>query len=122
MNVDKCKKCKLHRLDTLSDGTKEDYCYPPYNASLFIGFAFGLALPCGKRTQENCVELQKLQKENEDKGIDKIKVTKEQFSRHMREFFNYSDDVIEEMINNEETQRQFEFIEYGAGNEDVEEN
>lgn len=110
-DIEKCKKCKLHKLDTLSDGTKEDYCYPPYNASLFRGFAFGFSLPCSERTKEHCIELQKLQKSNEENGFDRIKVTKKQFSDHMKEFFNYSDEVIEKMMNSKETKERFEFVE-----------
>lgn len=42
----KCENCKFHRLDTLADGTKEDYCYPP----LFCGL---LSCPCKDRKQKH---------------------------------------------------------------------
>lgn len=38
----KCEQCKCYRKDILSDGTYEDYCYPPINELL-------LSVPCKKR-------------------------------------------------------------------------
>lgn len=48
-----CKKCKWHRVDDLSDGTKEDYCYPPL-------FSHLLSVPCKqrrKRQRKQCLWL-----------------------------------------------------------------
>lgn len=50
-----CKNCKLHRLDTLADGTKENYCYPPLSVMCF-------AIPCKDRRGKNCKALRKLVK------------------------------------------------------------
>lgn len=42
----KCENCKWHRMDTLADGTKEDYCYPPLLCGLLVA-------PCMKRRRKH---------------------------------------------------------------------
>ncbi len=41
-----CNNCKWHRIDTLSDRTKEDYCYPPILSDL-------LSAPCKERKKNH---------------------------------------------------------------------
>lgn len=50
MDIEKCKNCECYQLDTLTDGTKEDYCYPP--------FPF-LTVPCKRRKKRQCNEILK---------------------------------------------------------------
>lgn len=65
MNIEQCKKCSLHKIDTLDDGTTEDYCHPPY----FPGM-IALNIPCKQRSVRDCakildaVECQKKEKVN----------------------------------------------------------
>ena len=49
MNIETCKNCEYYSLDTLTDGTKEHYCYPPYFTHM-IAFS----IPCKNRTEEEC--------------------------------------------------------------------
>ena len=58
MNVEECKKCKLHRLDTLDDGSKEHYCHPPFNLNI-IAFS----IPCVNRNKKDCKKILKEIKE-----------------------------------------------------------
>lgn len=53
--VENCKKCKCYCLDTLVDGTKEDYCYPPETAMCFT-------IPCKDRGAKMCEAIRKLVK------------------------------------------------------------
>lgn len=49
MDIEKCKECRLYRLDTLSDGSKEHYCYPPFMSGLLA-----YAIPCKNRNKRDC--------------------------------------------------------------------
>lgn len=51
MDIKKCKECEFHRLDTLVDGTKEHYCYPPM-------FRY-LTAPCKRRKKKQCNDILK---------------------------------------------------------------
>lgn len=52
MDINKCKNCKLYKLDTLTDGEKEHYCYPP----IFPGI-IAWTIPCKNRKPEDCKEI-----------------------------------------------------------------
>lgn len=52
MDIEKCKQCKLHRLDTLDDGSKEHYCYPPFMPGM-IAFS----IPCKNRSKSDCKKI-----------------------------------------------------------------
>ena len=54
MRISKCKKCKLHRLDTLADGSLEHYCYPP----IMLG-AIAFSIPCLDRNPKDCKKILK---------------------------------------------------------------
>ena len=54
MDIEKCKKCKFYRLDTLSDGTKEHYCCPIFSLNL-IAFS----IPCKNRDEKTCKRILK---------------------------------------------------------------
>ena len=48
MKIETCKNCEYYSLDTLTDGTKEHYCYPPFPY---------LTVPCKKRKKSQCKEI-----------------------------------------------------------------
>ena len=48
MNIETCKNCEYYSLDTLTDGTKEHYCYAPFPY---------LTVPCKKRKKSQCKEI-----------------------------------------------------------------
>ena len=52
MNIKSCKNCTYYSLDTLTDGTKEHYCYPT--------FPF-LTVPCKLRKKRQCKEILKME-------------------------------------------------------------
>lgn len=52
MDIEKCKKCKLYKLDTLSDGSKEHYCYPPFMLEMIA-----LSIPCKNRSEKDCKKI-----------------------------------------------------------------
>lgn len=58
MDIEKCKKCKFYRLDTLADGTKEHYCCPIFNLNIIA-----LSIPCTNRNKEDCKKILKAIKE-----------------------------------------------------------
>lgn len=49
MDAEHCKACRLHKKDTLVDGTQQDYCYPPIMIDM-IAFS----VPCEKRSRQDC--------------------------------------------------------------------
>lgn len=67
MDIKTCKKCQFYSLDTLTDGTKENYCYPlfPY-----------LTAPCKNRKKSQCNEIKRFRKSW--KPIDLVKEIGEQ--------------------------------------------
>lgn len=54
MDISVCKNCKFHSLDTLTDGTKEDYCYPP-----IFPHMIAFSIPCSKRSESDCKKILK---------------------------------------------------------------
>lgn len=52
MNIEICKNCQYYSLDTLTDGTKEHYCYSPF---------LYLTVPCKKRKKRQCKEILKME-------------------------------------------------------------
>lgn len=55
MMINKCEKCNIHSLDTLTDGTKEHYCSPP----IYIPY---YSIPCKNREHKDCIKLRKMVK------------------------------------------------------------
>ena len=54
MDIEKCKQCQLYHLDTLNDGNKEHYCYPP----IMLGM-MALSIPCENRGDIECKKILK---------------------------------------------------------------
>lgn len=55
MDIKKCKECPCCSIDTLADGTKEHYCYPP-NFGVYMMFA----IPCKNRSKSLCKKIKKI--------------------------------------------------------------